>query len=242
MKESVYSGKITKFHPTMFFKPVVILILFLISVLYTATTHANNQEINSPYFGWFKGKTQFSFVAKTITTGKVAGMQTEMTVTSTYVVKNGVEGVKEVTVMKLNGKAQQPTEKIYLTSAEANYVINPESKMFFQDKGDYGSFKWSKVWQFTRKRSDSYESISKNGKAAPGKVNDIPVTCYSIQGITFCFNAEKQLLKYEGDAGSMHVQVILSEYKDTNVDDFFAGYINAVRAGEYKKADDMFSL
>jgi hypothetical protein len=198
----------------------------------------------SPYFGWFKDKDEFSFTSVSVTTGETGGMKVESTVTSSYYVKNGKEAVKEVTVMNLDGKSQPEKVKVFITSQEENYVLNPLTKKYFIEPGDLNAVMYSTVWLWTRKRSDSYDALSNNPSAikSTSTINNVNVECYSISGITFCFDSDKKLLKYEGDAAGMHTLILFSDYKEGKIPDFIEESITLIDKEVYSLSTNRFDL
>ncbi|MBN2282095.1 MAG: hypothetical protein JXQ65_16045 [Candidatus Marinimicrobia bacterium] len=198
-------------------------------------------QATSPYYGWFKGKTEFSFASKSTTSGKVGNMNTETVVNSLYIVKNGYEGLKEVSVMSMNGKAMPENEKIYITSENANYVINPATKQYFKDKGDYTATYWSKVWQWTRKRSDSYDNIAKAFQPTLNQKDGQEIENYTISSVVFSFNKDKQLLQYSGTAGGMNTVIEFFEYSDKVIGNYLEDMIQTAEK-EYIRVEDFFAL
>jgi hypothetical protein len=233
--------------------------LFVVSFLFIFSCHTKESAKNtaviapneqneivqpSPYYGWFKDKDEFSFTSVSVTTGKAGGMNLESTVTSTYYVKNGKEAVKEVTATVIDGEAQPEQVKIYITSKEANYVLNPLTKKYFTESGDFDAVMYSKVWLWTRKRSDSYDSLSSNSSASKSTstLNNVNVECYSISGVTFCFESDKKLLKYEGDAAGMHTLILFSNYNEGNIPDFIEESIAQIDNDAYSRSANQFDL
>lgn len=203
-----------------------------------------NPGQSSPYYGWFKDKSEFSFKTVSVTEGETNGMQIRNTVTSYFYVKGGKEAVREVSVTELNGASQNETEKIYITSADANYVINPGAKTYFQEGGDPVSVMYSKVWVWTRKKSDSYDAVSVNTSAqkSTSVISSVNVDCYDISGVQFCFDAEKKLLRYEGDAGGMHTVTTFSDYQEGSVPDFIEECIADLESDGYTAVSSQFGV
>jgi hypothetical protein len=146
--------------------------------------------------------------------------------------------------MMIDGESQPEQVKVFITSQEANYVLNPQTKKYFTESGDFDAVMYSKVWLWTRKRSDSYDSLSSNSSATKNTsaFNNVNVECYSISGITFCFDSDKKLLKYEGDAAGMHTLILFSNYKEGNIPDFIEESIAQIDKDEYFLSANQFDL
>jgi hypothetical protein len=203
-----------------------------------------NENTTSPYYGWFKDKNEFSFVSVSITIGVVNETSIENTVTSYYYVKDGKEAVREVTVAKFNNDDLPAEERIFITSSESNYVLNPLSKKYIKEAGDCNAAMYSKVWVWTRKRSDSYDELSSNSSAVKSsvKIGDIETTCFTISGANFYFDTEKKLVKYNGSAGGMDVTITFNNYKESGIAGFAAESITKISSEEYTLVNDLYSL
>lgn len=176
------------------------------------------QTTDSPYVGWFKGKTEFSFKSVSVTEAAFGKASIVSTVTSSTFAKNGMEAIKETTASTM-GKTVLPTKTlVYITSNDANYVINPDTKKFVQEAGDMNAVMYSKVWQWTRKRSDAYESVSGAGKKETKTINGVEAECYTVQGVLFAYDADKKLLQYNADLSGTKVVINFTDYVSENVD------------------------
>lgn len=242
-------GKINRInHNIMKNKLLVIfsVMLFIISSCDKAevTSNDDHKEVTSPYYGWFKDKNEFSFTAVSNSSGMSYGMLIEGKVTSYYYVKNTKEAVREITETKIDGVQQPTTEKIYITSANGNYVINPIAKVYYKEAGNYDAVMFSKVWVWTRKRSDSYDALLTNSSAikTTETLNSVSVECFAISGVKFYFDSDKKLLKYTGSASGIATEIVLTDYKEGNVPNFIEESINKIDKEGYSLSDSQFGF
>jgi hypothetical protein len=211
-------------------------------------TEVTNLSEDSPYYGWFKDKTEFSFSSVSITNTNSNGIVSEMKETSYYYVKDGKEAVRQITEFKIDGEANPSTEKIYITSESGNYVINPISKIYYKTDGDFNSTMFSKVWMWTRKRSDSYDALSTNSSATKANetLNSINVECYTISGTKFYFDVNKKLLKYIGSVSTTSTEstteILFADYTEGNVPDFIDESIAKVSKDAYTISESQFGF
>lgn len=198
----------------------------------------------SPYFGWFKNKKEFSFTTVSISSGVSHGMTIENKVTSYFYVKNGKEAVQEMSEMKVDGLLQPKTEKIYITSRDGNFVINPITKVYYKEAGDFNAVMFSKVWLWTRKRSDSYDALSTNSSATKTTetLNAVNVECFTISGVKFYFGSDKKLLKYKGYPANITVEISFSNYAEGNVPGFIEETISKIEKEGYSLSNTQIGV
>ncbi len=206
------------------------------------TTETVSTQTDSPYVGWFKGKTEFSFKSVSVTEASLGKAKIVATVTSMTYAKNGMEAMKETTASTM-GKTVLPTKTlVYITSKDANFVINPDTKKYVQEAGDMNAVMYSKVWQWTRKHSDAYDSVSGAGKKETKTVNGVDAECYTVQGVLFAYDADKKLLQYNADLSGTKVVINFSDYVSENVDASIFALIEDIKKDGWTKVTSSSEL
>jgi len=205
----------------------------------TTTDTVTTQISDSPYFGWFKGKTEFSFKTVSNVDAKMGNLKITSVTTGLYYTKNGMEALKETIKSNMGGMTIPDKTLIYITSKDANYVIDPEAKKYFTEAGDMQAVNYSKVWQFTRKSTDSYEGISTNSSAKKEtkKINGLDAECYTVQGVLFAFDSDHKLLQYSADLSGTKVVINFSDYSDKNVDESVFKMIDEIKKDGWQKVN-----
>jgi len=209
----------------------------------TDVQSVDSLKTESDFHGWFKGKTEFSFKTITQTNGEMNGQKIESLVTNSFVVHNGMEAVQETENVITDGVVSPEKVKIYITSKDVNYAINPLTKKYYTEPGDKKADNFIKVWIWTRKTAETYENLIDSGCQKDSLIVDGEnLECLTVNGVNFIYDTEKRLRQYKGTASGMSTTIDFTDYLSSETDTTIFAIIGRLESEGFQRVENITEL